>query len=60
MQNSTSIKPDLLALPPTVKNAFFSPNVSSIRFKNRVFSIDVSRTSSNMYSTPFSQVCTLL
>ncbi|HYA81939.1 MAG TPA: hypothetical protein VEH06_00625 [Candidatus Bathyarchaeia archaeon] len=29
--------PDLLALPPTVKNAFFSPNVSSIHFKNRVF-----------------------
>jgi hypothetical protein len=26
-----------VALPPTVKNAFFSPNVSSIHFKNMVF-----------------------
>src|SRR5207245_2415397 len=31
-----SIMPALLALPPTVKNAF-SPNVSSIHFRKRVF-----------------------
>jgi hypothetical protein len=37
ISNNTSIKPDLLALPPTMKNAFFSPNVSRMHFKNSVF-----------------------
>ncbi|MFZ0222045.1 MAG: hypothetical protein WAM42_10200 [Candidatus Nitrosopolaris sp.] len=33
ISNNTFIKPDLLALPPTVKNAFFPPNVSNIHFR---------------------------